>query len=378
MQFTLSTVFLLLAKTTVGFLLPGPPGKYNITLTTASLVDYSRNDPYAAKPTPRALMLSLFQPTTCESTVPVPYMPEKTAKYQGPYLQKLFNVSVDVTPLFLEARLPVCPDEPDGCSKLHDGPILLFSPGYAIPRFYYNALASAIASEGFTVILIDHPEDANIIVYPDGNTVYNNASIWNDSPDKDVYPRAADASFVIDQLGNATAIAELLPHGGHRPFSTDRVAMMGHSLGGAASIIAASRDRRLRGAINWDGTLFGSLPPSGLSQPVLFMAEENASSPDWQASWPHLKGPKLWVEVANTTHQTFSDLPTLLQAAGQDSAVFADLLGKIAPAEMVRVLAAYTTAWMNAAFTGRERGPLLHGQKPGKFPEVSIVRKGNF
>jgi dienelactone hydrolase len=304
-------------------------------------------------------------------------MPIKTAEYQGPDLEESFNISVNLTPLFLEARLPVCSDHPDSCSLLDDGPVLLFSPGYGIPRLYYNVISSAIASEGFVVITIDHPEDANIIVYPDGHAVYNNASILN-SPTWDEYPRAADASFIIDQLSNATAMAELLPQRGSRPFLTDRVAMLGHSVGGASAIVAASRDPRIRGAINWDGSIFGSPPLPRLSQPVLFMSHKNTTDPTWLAAWPQLKGAKLVVHVANTLHQSFTDMATLLQAAGQSTAPYADLLGTIAPAKMVRILAAYTTAWMNGAFKGKEDGALLQGQEPGKFPEVSIMMKGNF
>jgi dienelactone hydrolase len=380
MQSLLSILLILLANTCAGYLLPSPPGKYNVTLTTGPLIDYTRNDPYAAKPTPRALMLSVFQPAECHSTVPVQYMPKKTAKYQGPFLQNQFNVSANFSPLFLKARLPVCSAHLDSCSPLDDVPILLFSPGWGIPRLYYNVLASAIASEGFIVITIDHPEDANIITYPDGHAVYMNVTTWNNSvPTMDEHVRAADASFIIDQLSNATAIAELLPQRGPKPFPIDRVAMLGHSLGGASAIIAAGQDPRIRGAINWDGSIFGSLPSSGISQPVLLMMDAvTAIPPDWKAAWPLFKGPKLWVKVANTTHQTFCDVPTLLQAAGQDLDAFANLLGTIAPAEMVRTLAAYTTAWMNGAFNGKEGGSLLQGQKEEKYPAVSTVRKGNF
>lgn len=376
MQSTFSILLLLLARTTAGYLVPNPSGKHNVTLTTGALIDYTRNEPYAALPTPRALMVSVFQPATCASTVLVPYMPNKTADYQGPFLQKIFNMSANLAPLFLEARLPVCPDHPRSCSPLDDPPILLFSPGYSIPRLYYNVLASAIASEGFTVITIDHPGDANIITYPSGHAIYNNDTIQSTQSMISQIPlRAADASFVINQLRNATAIAELLPQRGTRPFPTDRVAMLGHSLGGVSAVVAASQDPRLRGAINWDGTFLEFSAP--LSQPVLLMSHGMADA-SWPAAWPLLNGPKLWVDVANTTHETFSDVPTLLQAAGQDTAALAGLLGTIDPGEMVRILVAYTTAWMEGVFRGEEGGPLLEGQEPGKFPEVSIVMKGNF
>jgi dienelactone hydrolase len=309
-------------------------------------------------------------------------MPNKTADYQGGFLQQTFNISADLTPLFLEAHLPVCPGHAHKrCSPQDDFPILLFSPGYSIPRLYYNILASAIASEGFTVITIDHPHDANILVYPDGHAVYNNASILN-SPTWDEYTRAADASFVIDQLSNATAMAELLPHRGARPFPTDRVAMLGHSVGGASAIIAASRDPRIRAAINWDGTIFGSPPPPGsglsepvlpMSQPVLFLSHQDFLDPSWASTWPLLKGPKMVAYVANTTHYTFSDMPSLLEAARQSTAPFSDLLGTIAPARVVRILTAYTIAWVKGAFAGETGGLELGG-----FPEVETLIKGNF
>ncbi|RMZ17692.1 hypothetical protein D0860_00337 [Hortaea werneckii] len=342
-SWTLNTL-LLLANSVAGYLVPNPLGKYNVTLTTGPLIDHSRRDPYAPKPTPRALMLSVFQPALCTHTIPVQYMPNKTAAYQGPFLEQLFNISVNLSPLFLEARLPVCKSDTERCSPLDDAPILLFSPGYRVNRFYYNYLASAIASEGFTVITIDHPYDANIITYPNGDAVYTNSSIL-ESPSLDLIPRAEDASFVIDQLSNATAMGELIPSRGPRPFPVDRVAMFGHSAGGGAAIAAASRDSRIRSAVNWDGPILGSLSLSGMSQPALFIAREDVTYDNWPRAWSQLEGPKLAFRIANTTHQSFSDAPTLFRAAGQDLKPFAGLLGAIPPEEMVRLLTCYTTEW---------------------------------
>ncbi|KAH7401430.1 Alpha/Beta hydrolase protein [Pyrenochaeta sp. MPI-SDFR-AT-0127] len=326
MQSRLSFLSFLLLHTAAGYILPNPPGRYNVTLATGTITDYNRDA--------RTLMLSVFQPATCASTVP-----------------KVFNISVDLTPLFLDARLPVCPDDPRSCPPLDDAPILLLSPGYRGSRLYYSVMASAIASEGFTL------------------TPY-------------AYARAADASFIIDQLSNATAMAELLPqHGprhGPRQFSNDRVAMLGHSLGGASAVLAAGQDPRIRAAINWDGPFFGSLPPSGLSQPVLYVTTEHEDYPSWLALWQELKGPKLWIKIASLLHEGMLDLSVLLQAAGQDTEYFADLLGRVAPTELVHIMTAYAAEWMNGAFAGEVGGSLLQGQEPDRFPEVSTVRKDNF
>lgn len=375
MQALVSLFLPLLANMCAAYSLPSPDGKYNVTLTTGTLTDYARNISSNETIYPRELMLSVFQPSTCSSGIYVPYMPEQTAKYQGPYLQQQFNLPIDLSPLFLGAELPVCANEPKDCSIVKHTPILLFSPGWGIPRLYYSVIASAIASEGFTVITIDHPGDANIITYPDGYVVYGaKPGVPTDEEfTRLTYVRAADASFIIDQLSNATAFSHLLSG----PVSTNRIAMLGHSLGGAASVLAASQDSRIRGAIDWDGTLFGSLPEAGLSTPVLYVSEQNATDPSWVNVWPKLTGPKLWLEVEGTTHQSFSDALTLIEAAGQDTAPFADFLGTIEPSEIIEILVAYTVTWMNGVFRGHVGGGLLDGDKD-RFPEAKTVRRNNF
>ncbi|KAK3712715.1 hypothetical protein LTR37_008979 [Vermiconidia calcicola] len=301
-------------------------------------------------------------------------MPDKTAAYQQRWIEESleYNISADLTTLFQQARLPVCSDS---CSALDDSPILLFSPGYSFPRLIYNVLASAIASKGYTVITIDHPGDANIIIYPDGHAAYNNDTAQTLPVISEHSPiRSVDASFVIDQLSNATAMGELLPKRGPKPLPTDRVAMFGHSLGGVAAVVAAGKDSRIRAAINWDGTFIET--PSNVSQPVLLMSHSKDDD-TWLSTFPLLNGPKLWVNIDNTTHYSFSDIATLLAAAGQDATALADLLGTIAPSEMVRILVEYTTAWMDGVFAAKEGEPVLRWRQPRGFPEVSTVERSN-
>jgi pimeloyl-ACP methyl ester carboxylesterase len=230
------------------------------------------------------------------------------------------------------------------------------------------------------VITIDHPGETSVITYPDGNTIYSNLSNVADLDELAPYSytRTADASFIIDQLNNATAMNELRPQNGPRQIPTHRLAILGQSLGGAAAVLAAAQDPRIRGAINLDGPFFGSLPPSGLSSPVLYLATDREEDPRFLKIWPELNGPKLWIKVANLSHEAMLDLPTLLQAAGQYTGALADLFGTTAPAEWVRIVTAYATEWMNGTFAGEMGGPLLEGQEPDRFPEVSIVRKDNF
>lgn len=356
---------LLLAKLGEGYLLPTPLGKYNVTMRNEAITDYDRDA--------RALMISIFQPAECANTVPVIYMPNNTAEYEGKWIEKIFGVPVNLTPLLSEARLPVCPQ--NSCLPLPNAPILLLSPGYRGSRLYYNFIASAIASEGYTVITMDHPGETNAITYLNGSTAYSYLPdlVNLDDATPLAYIRAADASFILDQLNNATA----LPNFSHK-FPTDRVVMAGHSLGGATAHLAAGQDSRIIGIVNWDGLFLGSLTPEGASKPVLFMSTERDDDVRELAKWPEFTGPKLWVKIANLMHEGMLDLPSLLQAAGQDSGAFAEYLGSMAPDEIIRIMTAFTVAWMDGVLSGKIGGPLLEGKEPDRFPDVSVLKKENF
>ena len=374
MQPRLSLFSLLLASAGAasGYLLPNSPGKYNVTLTTGAITDYNRDS--------RELMLSVFQPATCASTEPVLYMPILAAEEEGTFIQKIFNVSYDFKPLLQGARLPVCPDKSNTCSALNDTPILLLLPGYRSSRLYFNLIAAAIASEGFTVISADSPGETSVIVYPDGHAAYSDLPNISNLDDETPYAyiRAADASFIIDQLSNATAMSQFLPQHGPQQFPTDRIAIVGHSLGGAAAVLVAGQDSRIHSVINWDGPFFGSLPPPGLTQPVLYVGSDREDDPRMLAVWPELNGPKLWIKIKGLTHEGMMDFSSLIEAGGQDIKKFEDLLGTLAPTESVRIMMAYANEWLNASFVGEVGGSLLQGQDRDRFPEVLTLRKDNF
>jgi hypothetical protein len=108
------------------------------------------------------------------------------------------------------------------------------------------------------------------------------------------------------------------------------------------------------------------------------VASEIDEFPLWRKIWPELRGPKLWMKVANVSHEGMTDFPTMIQAAGPGTGIPADLFGTTAPIECIRILTAYTTEWMNGAFAGKVGGTLLLGHESDRLPEVSTVLKENF
>lgn len=332
-------------------------------------------------------MLSVFQPAECKSVLDVPYMPNATAAYQGPFIENLYGLGFDFSPLLLEARLPVCHasafenNQTRDCSPIEDDlPVLLISPGLSSPRAFYSILASAFASEGFTVLTTDHPNETNIITYPDGHSDISIVPIVESLDDVVPYiqPRISDIRFILDQLTNATAMGDLVPLRGARPFPTDRIAMLGHSMGGVAAVHAAAQDARIRAAVDWDQQLIGPALASNFTTPVLFFGRPNATEPRWLDAWPQIQGPVFEAAVANTTHQTFFDPPTLLTAAGLDLERFADFVGTIDARRMLEIQVAYAVEWVKGAFAGEIGGPLFGGEEQNRFPEVTVVERRGF
>lgn len=175
-------------------------------------------------------------------------------------------------------------------------------------------------------------------------------------------------------------MSELLPSRNlARPFPTNRIAMAGHSVGGAAALIAGSQDSRIRAVVNWDGSIVGSPSIAAMAKPVLFLSRDvnlRVQSRTWRAMWPSLLGPNLWLRLEGATHQNFSDVGTLLEASEQEVERLSGLLGHIEPIEMVGMLVAWTRAWVERALEGRLSGEVIERLQK-EFEEVKVVKEGN-
>jgi len=102
---------------------------------------------------------------------------------------------------------------------------------------------------------------------------------------------------------------------------------------------------------------------------------KNSNTRSWLGIWPHLKW-ELELELLNSTHQTFTDLPLLVD-------LFLSVpvpprveknVGSIDGKRARSVVTAYVVALMNKVLKGEEPQPLL--ETPSKeYPEVKIYRE---
>jgi dienelactone hydrolase len=263
-------------------------------------------------------------------------------------------------------------------------PLVVLSPGFTNARSALTALAEDLASHGYVVAGIDHTYESYATAFPDGRVTTCLAREARQrglrEKEKVTAGRAADVSFV---LGELTGAHPAWP--GAALIDPSRIAMAGHSLGGAAAIAAMLADSRVRAGIDMDGATDAPIPDPGLSRPFLFLGKQSSYTPGrggavtpgtrdwkrlrgavttWERDWELLTGWKRWLVVAGAVHASFTDLALLADQSGID--IGAGLSG----ARSLDITRAYVRAFFDQHL--RSRPQSLLDQPSPRYPEVTF------
>jgi dienelactone hydrolase len=349
--------------------LPAPTGPGAVGTTSLHLTDTSRPDPWAAGAVARELMVSLWYPAAPPAGRQAPY--GRRAPYMTPAESELLLAGAGVTgvppgALSTVATNAVSDAAPAG--RPRSLPLVVLSPGFTHPRSVLTALAEDLASHGYLVAAIDHTYESYATAFPDGRvaTCLARQAPRRDRAEKIVAGRAADVRFVLDEL---TGARPAWPGAGL--IDPSRMAMAGHSLGGAAAIAAMLADPRIRAGIDMDGATVAPIPGRGLSRPFLFLGKQSNYTPGgggavttWERDWRLLTGWKRWLVVAGAVHASFTDLALLADQTGVD--IGAGLPG----ARSLDITRAYVRAFLGQHLRGGP--PALLDQPSPRYPEVTF------
>ncbi|MEV6526662.1 lipase [Longispora sp. NPDC051575] len=320
--------------------LPHVTGPWKVGQHTLHLTDPARADPWVPAER-RELMVTLWYPARSASSRPARYL---TAQESALMVRSFGNPDIPED-LLTKVRTHATVDAPALGGR---APLVILSPGFTLPR----ETLSAQAEGGYVVAGIGHNYESTAITFPDGHTTECAACAIGDWP-KLVTARAADVSFVLDQLTGPRPV-----WGGGRLIDARRIAMIGHSIGGAATAPAMLADRRIDAGAMLDGAYY--LPVTGLDRPFLQFGEPShapgaGDDRSWDTEWPRMTGWKRWITVDGGDHNMFTDQLLLIQQAG----VEIPGLG-IDPLRGIRLSQAYLTAFVDQHLRGGS-GRLLDG-----------------
>ncbi|MGA4851088.1 alpha/beta hydrolase family protein [Streptomyces sp. G5(2025)] len=365
--------------------LPAPTGPFAIGTVSARLVDRSRPDPWVPPLPYRELMIDVWYPAASDpggGHRRAPYMaPGAAAHWDAAAPHGIPQGALDFAALRTHAR-QAAPAEARGGRR----PVLLYAAGAGDPRTWGTTLVEELASRGYVVVTVDHTYESPGVQFPDGSVKDNGplrAAIAEAQRDgtmsellkKVLGVRVADATFVLDHLGS-------LPHGLSAIVDRGRVGMVGQSAGGVCAAETMYEDRRVKAGVDLDGTLELNPEPNGtnllpvarhgLDRPFLLMGREGSdrtTEPSWRSFWSHSTGWKRNLTLRDSRHQTYTDLTTLLPAAGVDRATIEEKIGTIDPARAVTAQRAYVVSFFDRWLKGEDDGLLKRPSE--RYPENS-------
>jgi dienelactone hydrolase len=333
--------------------------------TSLYLDDTSRPDPWVPAVDHRELMVSVFYPAASGHGPKKQYMTptESVAYLEGAGIPDL---PLDV---FSTVRTNAVVDaRPAG--RRHSLPLVVLSPGYTNSRHTLSGLAEDLASNGYVVAVVDHTYENRATTFPGGRVTGCDSCAVDDQPgffEKLAAGRAADVSFVLDELTGRHPAWR-----GAALIDPSRIAMGGHSAGGASTIAAMLADPRIRAGIDVDGSTHAEIPDPGLSRPFMFMGNADDYEPgsggpyrNWERDWPLLTGWKRWIMVSGTVHPSFTDVGVF---AGQ---LGIDVSATIDAERALDITRAYVRAFFDQHLRCRPQ-PLMTAPSP-RFPEVTFV-----
>jgi dienelactone hydrolase len=336
---------------------PDPTGISRVGTRVMRLVDDTRDDPYVDNHSKRELLVRFWYPASPDGDC-------KPAEYTSSKVWSYFSELVGLPGPIVKTNS--CLD-----ARVVDGahPVVVFTPGYTGTFTDYTFIVEDLASRGYIVASVDHTYEATAAEFPDGRLVKgvlgshlgHTWQIDDETLRLALSVRSADLKFVLDELERLNAAADS-PFAGS--LDTSRIGLMGHSLGGLATISGVQQDPRFGSAVLLDAEL-GDEAFAGTDKAVLILA---AGRERWSESecalWSNLRGPRIAVNLTGAEHVTLTDAVWLAKGAIKT--------GPMGPEKTIEALRNYIDAFLDANLRGKPFDPLLTGPA-SRYPDAAVT-----
>ena len=306
------------------FTMPAPGGDFSIGSETFHWVDSSRLEWFTDENDNdvREIMVQAWYPSEDLNSIdPNPYMDFMK-------LRSKTLASAGKIPAFLPSHLDMIitntRNDVDCSEKLAKYPVFIFSHGITGSRHLHQILFEHLASEGYVVFAPDHSFDANLTIFPDGKVADYRSEITG-HPDsilirgKQINTRAFDIDFVVDQIRKIEGgIIDSKLSG---KIDLDRVALGGHSYGGATAVLASHNNEIIKACVVLDGWI-SPIPDKVISEgihvPFLFMGRPSWDDSDYSGNYErladliaHSSNQTYYLRIDRTLHLDYTDIPLM-------------------------------------------------------------------
>ena len=350
---------------------PPPTGAFHVGYAQHLFNRTIPDDPLAPKNLSSTLLATVYYPTL---TIPIPG--ENTAPYLDPTTARIWGNNWQFPNESLESlttwNIHQAPYLKAASSNESQKPTVIFSPGAGENAIMYNTLSAELASQGYTVVAVDHAGEVPYLNLPTGAPgIYgiNIQAEWNASFAEAVYRvRVADIIAMVNDLFPAYVESS------GAPFNTTHYVAIGHSLGGAAAAGAMSLEPSIIGGVNFDGTFF-DIPD--VERPFLMLGQEAHTSDVPEPTWPWFAGNQTgwfeWLNIAGSDHQNFADLDDWVDLLGLRNKTDPLSVGTIWAPRMDFVMDTLVTTFLDFASGEKDWIDL----PSAKFPEVVYIDVSN-
>jgi dienelactone hydrolase len=304
--------------------MPAPEGDFSIGSETFHWVDSSRLEWFTDENDNdvREIMVQAWYPSENSDSI-------GTNSYMDfMNLRSKTLASAGKIPAFLPSHLNMISTNTwngvDCSKKLAKYPVFIFSHGITGSRHLHQILFEHLASKGYVVFAPDHSFDANLTIFPDGRIADYRSEITS-HPDsarmreKQINTRAFDIGFIIDQIRKIeTGIIDSKLSG---KLDLNRVALGGHSYGGATAILASHNHEIVKACVVLDGWI-SPIPDKviskGINVPFLFMGRPSWDDSDYPGNYErlanliaHSSNKKYDLRINHTLHLDYTDIPLM-------------------------------------------------------------------
>ena len=306
------------------FTMPAPKGDFPTGSETFHWVDSSRLEWFTHEKGEdvREIMVQAWYP--CEKSNSID--PNSYMDFMN--LRSKTLASAGKIPAFLPSHLDMIitntRNNVDCSEKLAKYPVFIFSHGITGSRHLHQVLFEHLASKGYVVFAPDHSFDANLAIFPDGKIADYRSEITG-HPDsilireKQINTRAFDIGFIIDQIRKIeTGIIDSKLSG---RLDLDRVALGGHSYGGATAVLASYNHEIVKACVVLDGWI-SPIPDKVISEgihvPFLFMGRPSWDDSDYPGNYErladliaHSSNEEYDLRINRTLHLDYTDIPLM-------------------------------------------------------------------